>query len=471
MIHKIGCNEAVSPDLHHHWCWLGEADSGCGGIAASTQFARLHLIQLNKMSPLELDSTKPDYKRYTMSSTKLLKLPTELLFHIAGFLGMNRDVSCFSQVNQQLHDTITPYLYRRYVSDGCGKVNLGWDNAVSFAVARRHIRTLKGLMDTGMNVNCLEKSGLVLSAVRGSEEHEALQILLENGANPNPVVDAESWPGMAPLAYAAKEGNFEAVKLLVKHGADLNFVAGKGYKALSECIREGVGIEILQYLIEQGADLEAGNSCTKALSVAVARNCLDAARLLLQSGANVHVWTKMETSHFPSNYDIAERKWSMSTLLHAALDTRNIEMIELLFDFGASLKNDVRDVGERMMEFAAQQGSLSVVKVLLDGGTRTSMKETFTRATLLHMAAEAGNIEVIALLADRAKMDIDCEDWFCFRPVHYAIGNDKVVEWFVARGFTIKVSDPEKISQIKRAIAWGNTFAERAKRVLASCAK
>lgn len=404
-----------------------------------------------------------------MSSTKLLELPTELLFHIAGFLGMNHDVSCFSQVNRQLNDTITPYLYKRYVSEGCGKVKWGWNNALEFAISRRHTRTLKGLMDTGVDVNSLEGPSLVVSAIRREQEHEDLQILLEHGANPNPVGDTEYWPWMAPLAFAAKQGNIHAVKLLVKHGADLNFVAGKGYKAISECIREGASTEILQYLIEQGADLEAGNSFTKALSVAVARNHVDAARLLLRSGANVHVLTKMELSLSPSNHDVAQRAWSTLSLLHAALERRSIEMMELLFEFGASVKNEIQDVCDRIMSFAAQQGSPPVVKALLDGGVRTCMTDIITRATLLHMAAQRGNIEVIALWTETANMDIDCEDRCCLRPVHYAIGNDVAVDWFLARGVTIKVNDTEKIAQIENSIARGSAIAERAKLVLGSC--
>lgn len=49
---------------------------------------------------------------------------------------------------------------------------------------------------------------------------QIVQLLLENGANPNLIMSSGMTPGMTPLMYAVSLGNPEIVELLLQYGAD-----------------------------------------------------------------------------------------------------------------------------------------------------------------------------------------------------------------------------------------------------------
>lgn len=63
--------------------------------------------------------------------------------------------------------------------------------------------------------------------------------------------------GETPLLAAVRYGNFETVKFLVEHGADVNARDYCGFNAVNvaaDNLEDEDGLEIVKYLIEQGAD-------------------------------------------------------------------------------------------------------------------------------------------------------------------------------------------------------------------------
>jgi ankyrin repeat protein len=126
------------------------------------------------------------------------------------------------------------------------------------------------------------------TAINRDRQNSAIQFLLENGAVPNSEillltmekqrfdlakqfieagVDVNyQYPllksyadGMTPLLYASKWGNFDMVKLLVEHGANVNIPAVDGNTALS-IARTNNNDTIYNYLIEHSATELADNN-------------------------------------------------------------------------------------------------------------------------------------------------------------------------------------------------------------------
>jgi ankyrin repeat protein len=119
------------------------------------------------------------------------------------------------------------------------------------------------------------------TAINRNRQNSAIQFLLENGAVPNGEIllltmekqrfdlakqfieagvdvnyqylSSKSYAdGMTPLLYASKWDNFEMVKLLVEHGANVNIPAVDGNTALS-IARTNNNDTIYNYLIEHSA--------------------------------------------------------------------------------------------------------------------------------------------------------------------------------------------------------------------------
>lgn len=171
-----------------------------------------------------------------------------------------------------------------------------WDQtALMYAAENGHLDIVRFLLKAGANVSAKDKGH---REVGGGEQplHYAMrgknlaiaEELLAAGAKPN------VWDifGNSPLNVAIDQDNIEAVKLLLKHGADLNAKPRtKAYDPpLNVAIREKK-LVIFQLLLEAGADVNAVNqlNMTPLFSAASATDGL-ADRMveaLLKAGAKV----------------------------------------------------------------------------------------------------------------------------------------------------------------------------------------
>ncbi|QVK19401.1 ankyrin repeat domain-containing protein [Mycoplasmatota bacterium] len=103
----------------------------------------------------------------------------------------------------------------------------------------------------------------LISAIEENDIDKFEKLLKKRGdidAKPNVVcLDCTNYP---PLHMACKLGNFEAVKLLVENGADVNNVnATNNTSPLIAALRthNSNGIEVAKYLINKGADISYMN--------------------------------------------------------------------------------------------------------------------------------------------------------------------------------------------------------------------
>lgn len=92
-----------------------------------------------------------------------------------------------------------------------------WDIALSMAILNKEPKeTVAWLLKSGANPNAvLEHETALMKAVT---QPLTLEVLLKSGAEPN----VETPYGKTALFYAIQWNNFDSVKLLVEHGADVN---------------------------------------------------------------------------------------------------------------------------------------------------------------------------------------------------------------------------------------------------------
>lgn len=157
-------------------------------------------------------------------------------------------------------------------------------NALGLASLTGHQEIVTTLLARRKNVYEQEKEQLaiaLLAATQGSFG-EVVEILLDAGADPNLHVNED----MDPLWYAAWKGDSEIVNKLLDAGAEVD--SGRKYgNALQEAAASG-SLEVAGILIAAGADIDAqGGTAGSALNAAAWRGYYDIVELLLNMDATI----------------------------------------------------------------------------------------------------------------------------------------------------------------------------------------
>ncbi|WP_422450588.1 MULTISPECIES: ankyrin repeat domain-containing protein [unclassified Endozoicomonas] len=236
--------------------------------------------------------------------------------------------------------------------------------------------------------HCLysEKTPLHVAAARGRSDF--VEGLLEQGANATAITKG----GITALHCAASKGDVATIKCLVNHGADINALTPPRHgdtplhlamlnsheAAIIALIDSGAGINhlvpdercplhfaaakgflnVIKILLDKGADITAGSRTP--LHFAVEHGQHDSIRLLLDRGANIDAqasWLpkvfRVETTihHFFNIGRMRERtdkstvrygerefhrKQYKKTPLHIAIETGQVETVDLLLTAGAA---------------------------------------------------------------------------------------------------------------------------------------
>jgi ankyrin repeat protein/outer membrane protein assembly factor BamB len=173
--------------------------------------------------------------------------------------------------------------------------------------------------------------------------------------------------GTTPLMLAASLGNLEAVRYLLDIGADINRMEKSAQKENALMKASGHGhTAVVRLLIEARASVNATDADgMTALYKAAEMGRLDAAKLLLDSGAAVGTRTK----------------GSGDSALLAASRFGHAEMVKLLLERGAGVNERNADKTSALME-AAGQAHAAVVEVLLAAGADVMAKDGSGRTAL-----------------------------------------------------------------------------------------
>jgi uncharacterized protein len=158
--------------------------------------------------------------------------------------------------------------------------------------------------------------------------------------------------GGSPVADAAMRGDREAVRALLKQGADANAPRGDGMTALH---------------------------------IAAQRGDADLAAMLIYAGANASAVTRI------GSY----------TALHVASQSGSVPVVEALLNAGADVKARTTTTGVTPLHLAAEAGSSAVITALLDHGAEIDAKEAEWGQTPLIFAAANNRVEAIRTLLAR----------------------------------------------------------------------
>ncbi|HEX6993378.1 MAG TPA: ankyrin repeat domain-containing protein [Gammaproteobacteria bacterium] len=249
------------------------------------------------------------------------------------------------------------------------------------------------------------------------EDHEKALALIEQGAD----VNEAAADGTTALHWAVAADDVVLVERLLAAGADPNAVNEFGATPMSEAAIVG-NPDVIARLLDAGADPDSANEDGQTALMLLARTAnVDAARLLLDHGANV---------------DAREVLRGQTALMWAAAE-RQPEMMRLLIEHGADVdaRSRIHDwerqvSGEPRAQyrpsggltpllFAAREGCLECVRILLDAGADIDLPDP-DGITPLIMAVANMHFDVAAHLVE-AGADVNRWDWWGRTPLYLAV--------------------------------------------------
>ena len=219
----------------------------------------------------------------------------------------------------------------------------------------------------------------------------------------------------SPVADAAMRGDKDAVRNLIKQGADVNGAQGDGMSAL-------------HWAAERGDALLT--------------------EMLLFAGANINALTRI----------------GQYTPLHLAGKSGSAPVISALLKSGADVNARSTNSGVTPLHLAASAGSAAAVNALLDAKADVNAREAEAGQTPLIFAAGLNRVEALAALLERGadpSITTKVIDIPKFNALDRAAAESqrKVIEGFVGKGSEAKASP----SQVQAAIQVGREIVRSGK--------
>ena len=236
--------------------------------------------------------------------------------------------------------------------------------------------------------------GLRVYAAVVTHDHKTLQSLLDSGDSPNGVDRFQA----APLTWACRLNDLEAVTILLKSGAEIDLSDPSDESPLFAATRWRHP-ELVRYLIAHGAQVNARRRSNgeTALYEALRNRNFDLMTLLIESGADVNLINKAGNT----------------PLMIASLDN-DYETIRFLESKGAKFNSP-----DEELLFAASNGDVAAIQRALSAGAPVNQSYERGVTPLMAAALNGQTIVVKALIA--AGADVNARDEIHDTPLFYAI--------------------------------------------------
>ena len=221
---------------------------------------------------------------------------------------------------------------------------------------------------------------MTLPRAAESGNSAAIQSLLHDGA---PVDQRGGSMDETALIIAARHGNLGIVKTLTKAGADIHARSKYGDTALTAATYF-CHPNVSEFLIEQGADVNAKNDGFGSTPLMLAAECNDVAIVdaLIRRSAKIN-----ETN-----------KKGMTALTAAAIKG-HVAVVQLLLNSGADTEKYGPKIGTALYE-ASQQGQDAIVKLLINKSAGINWKSKHNGWTPLMIAVAEGHSSTASILLE-----------------------------------------------------------------------
>ncbi|CAG9983237.1 unnamed protein product [Clonostachys byssicola] len=242
------------------------------------------------------------------------------------------------------------------------------------------------------------------------------KVLLESGAS----MEAK---GDTLLRHAVAYGMPELAKFLIEeHGVDVNAVDHKGETLFCTAVGWRASIELIKFLIERGADTTMrGEGASYAMLRMVQEGTADFIRVVLENVANLK-----EVMGWKSLRDLVYKDRWKKSMLHAALDRKSQEIVDLMIQFGGHEGYLANNEGGRLHQ-GAITGDIALMQSVLDTGASLDADRDVRGDTALVVAINLGVTASINWLLEKGASPNTEGIWFSkLTPLHHATGRDAI---------------------------------------------
>lgn len=245
------------------------------------------------------------------------------------------------------------------------------------------------------------------------------------------------------LFSAARKGDFTTViDLLEKYPDMKNTKEAGGWTLLHAAYNSR---ELVEYLLENGADIEArSDGQWTPLHNQAYKGQKDAVELLLEHGADIEAKTSF--GHTPL---LSSIRWD------------RLDVTKFLIEKGANV-NAATELGRTPLIISAVEGNLEIARLFLDNDADINIKEYNYNRTALHFAALYGQLDIVAALVEKGA-NVNEKDAAGKTPLDYAnrYGHEKVARLLKSSGARGEI-DPEHFGfsrYLTKVLAEGEAYA------------
>ena len=344
-----------------------------------------------------------------------------------------------------------------YLLRNSARVNPDDDNGripVHEAVAAGSEPVVRALVANRADV--LAKDSMGMRARDLCDPSSLLHWIMVHGAQ----LEVKDETGATALHHFASQGDVDAVRTLLKQGADFETVVERNRQTPLFVASERGFVEIVEMLLSHGANTECTDTRRSTPLITAGKyGQMRVGKLLLDHGANIeasnqHNFTalaeccdhgRVEMAHMllkrGAKFDRFD-EWG-STPLHQAAVHCPVEVVEDILDRGA----DVNVLNSRYhwtaLTEACNEGRLPIVEFLLSRGARTEEWSDELRKTALMRAAERGYTDVVRVMLETGKASLEAADKDGKTALYHAVDAHhlETTRYLISKGANVEVQD------------------------------
>lgn len=275
--------------------------------------------------------------------------------------------------------------------------------------------------DPQISVEPSELSNELFEAIKSNKAHRVNQLVVAK-ADPN----SQDEKGITPMMAAVLQDKSEILKSLIVHKANVNITDNNGQTALHKAAEKG-HYELFDTLLAAKADINCRSKIGETpLYASIHYGKPDITKYLLSAKANPNLsrvagWTPLFASVF-SGFE---------------------KITQSLISAKANVNQTYRSFSP--LYFAAQNGYLNIVKMLVKAGAKVSLLAQSDKGfTPLIVAAETGKLDVVEYLLEE-NADLDLRTFLGRSAIFHAVIHNQmpVFKALVKAGADLHLSDTD----------------------------
>ncbi|PYH33998.1 ankyrin repeat domain-containing protein [Aspergillus neoniger CBS 115656] len=260
----------------------------------------------------------------------LNELPTETLLEILSYIDYNRDLTALSQTSRRLYNLTSKSIDQaiRNIFDNC-HIYPDESGALRNATFNGNTNCVRRILRAGISPNfhlrlCCQGEPIHVAARRGYAD--LVRMFIELGVDPNARKARNDFCyENTPLLSAISDGHEEVVRVLIEHGAELEYTAEhRSYEQpLSEATSRG-HYGIVKLLLEHGCNPRTPNFLKYS----------DRSAFEIAGGRNLPILRMFVGSDIPQDYFSAPENHSGNMVIEA-MRRNDMPLVKFLLDHGA----------------------------------------------------------------------------------------------------------------------------------------